>query len=325
MRTRSIPVSRLSCSLLAIVVAATAATAGLAQSASTARGTTLTTRVTALPGQGAMADMPGINDQYTTVSVSAAGRTRTDVVEGSMEPVYSKGSYTLSDSTGMIVVQPATKTFFSLSTDMANSAQSMMRSTGMSMKLADVTVKLDTLGDGGTIDGRATQHYRLTASYSVTIDMSGMGIDVSALGGMAMPAIKNEAVTEYWIDRVASVPAIALGPFGMDEGSKSAGVGAMTMTKELTEKMAAASAALPAGLRVRTTTRLKMSGLPDGSTSSSGNTTELSGIKAVDVDLSQLVLPAGYTEKLMPGMESLPDPPPLSKDGGAKWRIRPGG
>jgi hypothetical protein len=321
MRARFTSVARLSCPLLAIVVAATAA---WSQSAPIARGTTLTTRVTALPSEGGMADMPGSGSQYTTVSITAAGRTRTDVVEGSVEPVFSMGNYTLSDSTGMVVVRPASKTFFSVSADMANHAQSMMQSVGMSMTMTNVSVKLDTLGDGGMVDGRATQHYRVTASYGLSIDMSGLGIDLADLGGVAMPAIRSETVTEYWIDRGMDLPAVNLGPLGADEGAIGRGIVPMPMMKEYTEKIVAVSKSLPAGLRLRTTTRIKMSGMPDGAMSS-GNTTELSGIKPVDVDLSRLVLPEGYTEVLMPGMDMLPDPPPLSKDGGARWRIRPGG
>jgi hypothetical protein len=307
--------------LLTLVVAATAPATGWSQSAATVRGTTLTTRVTPLPSEGVLAGMPGVSEQYTTVSISAAGRARTDVIDGSMEPVFSKGSYTLSDATGMVVVQPATKTFFSVSAELGTHVQDMM---GMTMKMTDISVKIDTLGDGGAVDGHPTQRYRVTAGYNMSIDMSGMGIDVSALGGMAMPAMRSETVTEYWIARVPDVPTIALGPLGLDAGPGASGAVQAPMMKEFTEKMAAANSALPAGLRLRTTTRMKMSGLPGGG-STSGSTTELSGIGPTDVDLSRLVLPEGYTETLMPGLESLPNPPALSKDGGAKWRIKPGG
>ncbi len=105
-----------------------------------------------------------------------------DIVDGAQAPIWAKGDYTLSDSTGMIVVRPATKDFFTFPRDMSGKAiANMAQSTGMTMTLKDVAITLDTLADGGVIDERQTRHVRMSGSYTVSMDMSGMGIDMSAL------------------------------------------------------------------------------------------------------------------------------------------------
>jgi hypothetical protein len=54
-------------------------------------------------------------------------------------------------------------------------------------------------------------------------------------------------------------------------------------------------------------------------------TMEISGIKNTDVDPAQLVLPDGSSQIAMPGMEAIGSDVPLPADGGAKWRVKPGG
>ena len=97
------------------------------------------------------------------------------------------------------------------------------------------------------------------------------------------------------------------------------------MSKELGDRMSVLEAALPVGkVSVKTMVSTRTTN-PGRGLQGSDNTVKISGIKNADVDVSRLVLPDGISETGMPGMESLyPGGAPLSKDGGAKWRVQPG-
>jgi hypothetical protein len=76
---------------------------------------------------------------------------------------------------------------------------------------------------------------------------------------------------------------------------------------------------------LKTTVSLRASGLARG-LNGSDRTTEITGIKSVEVDLAQLVLPEGISEAPLPGLEmSVPAAALRTKDGGAGWRVTPGG
>ena len=57
-----------------------------------------------------------------------------------------------------------------------------------------------------------------------------------------------------------------------------------------------------------------------GSIVQSMQTSEVSHLVNREVDASRLVLPTGFTQAALPGMEAAPGP---AVDAGAKWRIAP--
>ncbi len=129
--------------------------------------------------------------------------------------------------------------------------------------------------------------------------------------------------TDYWIATIDGLPpGVALQSLG-GGASMPSQLGGLTggYMKEFAEKMSLVLKGLPPGMPLKTVTSINVMG-PGGPTGMS-NTMEISGYKTADVNLDQLVLPEGYTEASMPGMGQLAFP--LSADGGAKWRIKPGG
>jgi len=210
-----------------------------------------------------------------------------------------QGDYMLFEGTDAIVVKPAEKSFVLL-----QSAQLGGRAMlgGLQITLNNAVAKLDTLGPGETIDGRPTQHYRLSATHEMTMAAAGGG-----------PPITTRQTSDYWIAAIPDFPAT---PFNKTTAQDTRTAGPMA---ELAEKLAAATAGLPRGgvvVRQLTSTRITMSGMAAGT----DNTTEISDIKKADVDLDRLVLPSGFTQRTLPGL------PPVDSTSSAaveKWRTRP--
>lgn len=289
-------------------------------------GMTYTMRSSAAPvgdGPGAAAMRASLAN-YTGVVVFAAGRGRMDITEGSQPQMFEQGDYVLFDSSDYIIVRPSEKHFFTMPTEAIGAASNAMEATGMKMSAKNVTVSLDTLGPGDPLDGLATQHYRINQAYTMVIDMSGLGMD---LGGMTPPPMDAKTTMEYWY---ADVPEVLPNPFagmatGMKGGASSptpAG-GMMGFMKEVSDKMEIVQAALPKGkVAVKTVSSMRMSGMMG---MGMDMTMEISGIKKIDVDPTQLALPDEFTQIAMPGMEALGSTTPLPADGGAKWRVKPGG
>ncbi|HTR78194.1 MAG TPA: hypothetical protein VMH39_08795, partial [Gemmatimonadaceae bacterium] len=270
----------------------------------------------------AAAAMEAMRSNYTAVVVFAAGRGRMDVVDGSSGNQFAKGDYILFDSSDYIVVEPQSKQFYGTPKDLMTQLSSAQQAAGMSMSIKNLTVSLDTLGPGDPIGGLATQHYRINEAYTMVIDASGMGID---LGSMAPPPMDTKSTIELWYADIPNFPPNPFAGFGASlRGQGSGALGGMSgMMKALSDTLAAMEAALPRGrTAVKMTTSMRLSGMMAMGTDMS---TEISDIKSTDVDADQLVLPDGFTQTAMPGMDALPGGAPLPTDGGAKWKVRPGG
>jgi hypothetical protein len=286
--------------LLAAALGAVALTAAAPRHA-TVPGTTYTTRFTATaitPEGGSRPTMPEKFEatDFATVVVWAAGRGRMDIVEGKQSGFFGTGDYILFDSTDYIIVHPATNTFFRVPAEL-NTPPAPRASP-------NATATLDSLGAGDVMGGYATQHYRVTTRYA-----------------MSPPAIDRQMTAEYWLADIANLPPF---PFGMPAGGAGAGLSATS--NEMADRIAMLKTDRPMGkVLIKSTVSTRVATLSRGN--NGGDVTrEIGGIKSVEVDVERLVLPEGMKETVMAGMEKfLPSASLLSKDGGAKWRVRPSG
>jgi len=264
-------------------------------------GVAYTIRVTSTPhgGSGAMA---GAAQNYIGNALFAADRGRMDVVDGAVESLFTKGDYILFDSTDLVIVHPATKTFVPLPHDVAGQAMDRLASMGVKVAIADEKVVLDSLGSGDTVAGFATNHYRMTTAFTLSLD-----------AGVVQQRLATESITNYW---VASVPGLPRNPLLRANGL--AGPSAMTgMFKSIASKVDSAARRMGTAVALKTTT---VSRLIDGqgTNTMSEQTSDVSGIEPRDIDDSLLVLPADYVPRTLPGVAQ-----PSSDDAGAKWRIAP--
>jgi len=267
-------------------------------------GVAYTIRVTSTPhagssGAGAMA---GTAQNYIGHAVFAANRGRMDVVDGGVESLFGKGDYILFDTTDLVIVHPASKTFVPLPHDVAGQTMERLESIGVKMTIADEKVVLDSLGFGDTVGGLPTSHFRMTTAFTMSLD-----------AGVMQQRLATESVTDYW---VASVPGLPRNPLLRANGLS--GPSAMTgMFKSISAKVDSAAKRMGSAVALKTTT---MSRLIDGQ----GNNTmmeqssRVSDIEPREVHDTLLVLPSDYAPRGLAGVEG-----PMSDDVGAKWRIPP--
>ena len=213
--------------------------------------------------------------------------------------MIQRGDFMLFSNADALAVNPTDKSFLLMQ---AGQMGGMSALSGLQITLKNVVVKLDTLGPGETVEGRATQHYRLTASYEMTMAMMAGG-----------PPIATTQTSDFWIAAIADVPTT---PFSRTIPPSARVTGPMA---ELVDKLGAALAGLPRGgvaVRQIASSRITMSGMTAGT----DNTTEMSGFKQADVDPDRLTLPSGFVQRTLPGMSP---PDSASKAAADKWRTRP--
>ena len=246
--------------------------------------------------------MAGTAQNYIGHAVFAANRGRMDVVDGGVESLFGKGDYILFDTTDLVIVHPASKTFVPLPHDVAGQTMERLESIGVKMTIADEKVVLDSLGFGDTVGGLPTSHFRMTTAFTMSLD-----------AGVMQQRLATESVTDYW---VASVPGLPRNPLLRANGLS--GPSAMTgMFKSISAKVDSAAKRMGSAVALKTTT---MSRLIDGQ----GNNTmmeqssRVSDIEPREVHDTLLVLPSDYAPRGLAGVEG-----PMSDDVGAKWRIPP--
>jgi hypothetical protein len=270
-------------------------------------------------GDGAMsAAMEAQRADWTGDVAWAGNRGRMDIVDGSAPAMWAKGDYVLFEADEFIIVQPSGRSFFSVPRDLAGGAMNFAGTAGIQVTVRNIKASVDTLGGSDSLGGLLTQHYRMNSAYTMVMDLSGLGEDAAAF---APPPMETKTTTDYWLAEIADFPRA---PFAAMPGTtRMPTAGPM---KDLFDKMAAMTAAFPAGrtaLRSVTSTRIAGAGSLLGS-GGTDVTTEITAIRRGEVDVVRLTLPDDFREVPMPGLSGVfPNGVPVSKDGGAKWRAMP--
>jgi hypothetical protein len=265
-------------------------------------GVAYTIHVASTPhaGSGGAAAMVGASQNYVGNAVFAANRGRMDVVDGAVEPLFTKGDYILFDSTDLVIVHPSNKTFVPLPHDVAAKTLERLESIGVKTTIADEKVALDSLGFGDTVAGIPTTHFRMTTAFTMSVD-----------AGVVQQRLATESITDYW---VAAVPGLPRNPLLRANGLS--GASAMTgMFKSISAKVDSAAKRLGSAVALKTHT---VSRLIDGQgmNTMTEQTSNVSNIEPREVDETLLMLPSDYTPQPLPGVEQT-----ISEDVGAKWRI----
>ncbi|HVX41182.1 MAG TPA: hypothetical protein VHB25_16565 [Gemmatimonadaceae bacterium] len=255
-------------------------------------------------GGGSAAAVAGAAQNYTANVIFAAGRGRMDVVAGGVPNLFSKGDYILFEGHDLAIVHPATQAWTPLSHDTSGTAMQQLEANGISMKMSDLEVKLDSLGAGDTVAGHATTRYRMTTAFRMNVD-----------AGFMQSRFAAENTTTYWLASIPGMPGNPLlQPNGFSGGPMAAGAFA-----ELSKKVDSAAARMGSrvALRTRTVSRLILDA--PGSNVQTEQTSEVSDLVARPVDERLLILPAGYKQVPLPGMDT------VAAAVAARWRGAPGG
>jgi hypothetical protein len=253
--------------------------------------------------------MPGVTggpgtQNYTGVAIVAANRGRIDIVEGGIEPLFTKGDYLLFDSTDVIIVHPATRDFIPVGRESANRAMDRLSAMGATMTISDEKVKLDSLGAGDTISGVPTRRYRMTVAFNMAMD-----------AGFMQQRLGTESVTEYWIATIAGLP-----PNPLLRSNGLSGSGMTGMFKTLAARVDSLSARMGHTIALRSTTATKVITGP-GQVVETQQSSEVLDIQRRDVDQSLLILPVTYKAAAVPGLDEKAPP----ADNGTKWKAPPRG
>ena len=195
--------------------------------------------------------------------VGPDGAIRMDITALEGSSMSAVGDYYIVKDGRMLLVRPGTKTFVDVGDP----------PVAADMTISGVTVASETVAGGHLIEGRATEHLRTTVGYTQ---------------GVMGQSIPTTIVTDYWLAKL-SVPMI--NPMAAVKNAGTSGPTAELVKKQLEVAPAASSGvALKA---VITTTRSAM-----GRTIVATVTTEMKNVKEGNVDVSKIVMPAGYTKAL---------------------------
>jgi uncharacterized membrane protein YphA (DoxX/SURF4 family) len=282
------------------------ATAGSSASRSARGGVrfTIGTAETPAPSRGALGMFDGVVE-------FAGGRGRLEVtaphygpaiaVQGRTiaAPLASAGDYYLFDSTGFVLVRPASRTF---------SAFALSES---SYRLGDVQepregfmefspLRADTLAANDSALVR--QHGPYTVRWHLDRRHANGPAQVLARGWIELPdAPPGEASVVRWFGAAAALSRLM-------EGASEFATDSLQVTAAIvlppTGNAAAGTAGAPVTLIVLH---------------------PLSAVSAGNVDLARLVLPAGFTERPWTGFDQASGVRAPARDAGAKWSAVPGG
>ena len=245
-------------------------------------------RMTSAPtsGTGLATAMGNIAQSYAGRALVAGGRGRLDIIEGGMQPLFSKGDYLLFDSTGITVVRPASQEYVPVSAELNNSKIfDQMQGMGISMSVADLKVAMDSIAGTDTVAGYPTRHFRMILAFTMSIDASFM-----------QQRFASESITDYWVANVPGLPSNPLLRIN-GVGASAAPMGAF---KDMTAKVDSAAARLGNAAALKTKTVSRMIQGP-GANMTTEQTSEVSNVQHTMIDEASLVVPPGYRRASLGG------------------------
>jgi hypothetical protein len=204
----------------------------------------------------------------------------------------SRGSYFLALDGGkrMLLVDPAKKTYMEWNLQsMMSGMTKMMGALGglMRMEMSDVSIQAQEMGSGGTVNGYATNHVRITEKYTMSARVLGR-----------TSTSKVETTTDYYI-----APALRVkNPFMQSTQAFSA-MGDMFNNADYQRQAQSAYAKIN-GVPVKTVTR-SVTTQQDGKQEVSLTTAEMSGFQSVNVAASTFAVPSGFQAVEMPNFDAL--------------------
>lgn len=254
-----------------------------------APGVSFTMRTTTRSGEGPES-APSVN--RVRVQGSAMRFDAEGAAKQGTEGNFSPGAYTLLDGSGrrVVVVMPERQQFMEIRFD-DTTTQALMTAMTVTTAVTDVTVRGESMGAGGMVNGMPTRRYRLTSDYKYGMT----GSDVAGKSGSA------HVVEDYWVakelegvtDPIEQVGR-ALGGRGGLGASPFSSIGGTSLS-ELLAKRTAEQRRLFKGMPARTVTTTTTVE-PDEEKSVTVSTTEIADVSRADLDPALFRVPDGYAK-----------------------------
>jgi len=202
-------------------------------------------------------------------------------------PLANAGDYYLFDSTGFILVRPATKTFSSFAMrDVSYNYRDERDGWPAMFDFYQVTSR--GLVSGAAAADKLAQHGEIHVYWQLNDGGLPAGQSLARGRLVLADAPASEASVAQWFAAALALAGIAPSQLNND---------------------------------VRITSIIPLSPPRDTRAPTNfGERHSVSSLRSIDVDASNLVLPADFVETAWPGFEHIPSAPALSRDGGAKWR-----
>jgi hypothetical protein len=278
-------------------------------------GLAYTVRVTTrVSGTGTLANHLGAEGNWTGTAIVARDRGRIDISEGELPGFFRKGDFVLFDASDAIVVHPADKSFAVLFPYTRDSTPRLMNSTGIRTSLTNLIVMIDSGLPSETIEGRLASHYRIKATYNLTIDVSSItGLEASPNRSSAI----DQVTDYYYADLPLPQAFVSFNPAAVFQLPRMP-----DYLQELNARLAVMTAGLPknrTSLRTVATTKIvssEMSLLRE-------TTTEILQVQNQNFEVDTFLLPMEYRESSGPGTNSDPASRRSAVDAGTKWRRPP--
>lgn len=218
----------------------------------------------------------------------AGNSARFEIIEakgaqGAQKEQFGKGSYMLFTEGGktMTIVDPENKQYYEM--DLAGMMR-MMSAMGpiVKIEMTDVAIDAEPLGAGETIEGYATEKYRLVSKYTTKVSIIGM----TQTSQVADTAI-------YWY---APKLKLVANPFG-----NASGLAGLVNSADYDAQMNAAMAKLPKSVPVKIVSRsLQTDG--KGKQQTQVTTVEFTEISPGDVPASAFEIPSTFAKIQGPGL-----------------------
>jgi hypothetical protein len=211
-----------------------------------------------------------------------------DAPSGGDEGLFgARGSYFLALDGGkkMLLVDPSKKTYMEWDLQsMLSGMTQMMGALGgmMRMEMKDVSIQAQEMGSGGTVNGHATNHVRITETYTISARVLGRS-----------STSKVETTTDYYV-----APSLKVANPFMQSTQAFGAMGDMFNNPDY-QRQAQAAYAKVKGVPVKTVTR-SVTTQADGKQEISLTTAEMSGFQTVNVAASTFAVPTGFQAIEMP-------------------------
>ena len=217
----------------------------------------------------------------------AGGMSRLDVTESMSPPggMMGSGTYMITKPAKgtTTIVDPAKREYMVLNpAELAKTAAGLQQAMGGLSKteVSDITVNMEALGAGESIEGYSTLKYRLTQGFTMTVSVMGM-----------KRGSTSHTTTEFWI-----APQLdgAMNPTARPVAA-SAPTGPMA---ELTTRLAQAYSTVRRGVVLKAISTVESSG--NGKSRTNTMTMTLTNVKRAAISPSVFEVPSDYTKAASP-------------------------
>jgi hypothetical protein len=216
-----------------------------------------------------------------------------NVSSGEQPGLFSAGDFVLFDSSGFAAVYPRSRTFAPAPADPYGKLKMVSGNARASRVIRDARITLDTIGTERTIDSVRAVHYRLT------LDLD-LGVGLADRPSITPQIVHERHVTDFWFGSGDAIPQISMfrDPLREDALGPHA-------PPALRARLDSTVRALPAGHALLMKAQSTLIETGHTIAVSTVDTVEIQHVHPQAIDVTELVVPAGFARRNLPGYGAL--------------------